>query len=165
MNRAGSAPGFWSRLPHSARTSSTRSAVTHSVSTPSRTSSDNPAHGCISSIMPTATCHRTIVRSPQATALARRKVGIDQLVAELAGWVEVAEQLPEVGQPVVQPAYDLRAGAEELSPVRPGPEGRQLGLDSGQHRDYCRNVVDPGEMERDAVLLVAGAHPQLIRGN
>src|SRR6516165_5138122 len=71
MNRAGSAPGLWSRVPHSARTSSTRSAVTHSVSTPSRTSPDNPAHGCISSIMPTATCHATIVRSPQATALAR----------------------------------------------------------------------------------------------
>src|SRR5205814_10214416 len=86
MNRAGSAPGFWSRLPHSARTSSTRSAVTHSVSTPSRTSSDNPAHGCISSIMPTATCHRTIVRSPQATALgAGREVAGGDLPAGLHG--------------------------------------------------------------------------------
>src|SRR5947207_10935211 len=86
MNRAGSAPGFWSRLPHSARTSSTRSAVTHSVSTPSRTSSDNPAHGCISSIMPTATCHRTIVRSPQATALgAGREVAGGDLQAGLHG--------------------------------------------------------------------------------
>src|SRR5205823_4599607 len=85
MNRAGSAPGFWSRLPHSARTSSTRSAVTHSVSTPSRTSSDNPAHGCISSIMPTATCHRTIVRSPQATALTgQAQMGLHQPAASRA---------------------------------------------------------------------------------
>src|SRR5882672_443780 len=58
MNRAGSAPGFMSRLPHSARTSSTSSAVTHSVSTPSRTSSDNPIHGCIPGIMHDR-CHLT----------------------------------------------------------------------------------------------------------
>src|SRR5712691_5619588 len=58
MNRAGSAPGLWSRLPHSARTSSTSSAVTHSVSTPSRTSSDNPVHGCIPGIMHDR-CHLT----------------------------------------------------------------------------------------------------------
>src|SRR6266704_72978 len=38
-------------MPHSARTSSTSSALTHSVSTPSRTSSDNPINGCIPGIM------------------------------------------------------------------------------------------------------------------
>src|SRR6266567_1108121 len=74
MNRAGSAPGLWSRLPHSARTSSTKPAVTHSVSTPSRTSSDNPVHGCIPRIMhPRLPTHETIVCSPQATALAERR--------------------------------------------------------------------------------------------
>ena len=49
--RAGSAPGLWSRTPRCARTSSTSSALTHSVSRPSRTSSANPVHGCIPSIM------------------------------------------------------------------------------------------------------------------
>src|SRR5262249_35976937 len=71
MNRAGSAPGLLSRLPHSARTSSTRSAVTHSVSAPSRTSSANPVHGCTPASCPRPPRHETIVRRPQATALAR----------------------------------------------------------------------------------------------
>src|SRR5262250_1700429 len=72
MNRAGSAPGLLSRLPHSARTSSTSSAVTHSVSAPSRTSSANPVHGCTPASCPRPPTHGTIVRRPQATALPGR---------------------------------------------------------------------------------------------
>src|SRR5215470_1070264 len=69
MNRAGSAPGLLSRLPHSAKTSSTSSALTHSVSAPSRTSSANPVHGCTPASCPRPPSHGTIVRRPQATAL------------------------------------------------------------------------------------------------
>src|SRR5437763_16936162 len=98
MNRAGSAPGFLSRLPHSARTSSTKPAVTHSVSTPSGTSSDNPVHGCMPSIMhPRVPTHDTIVCSPRATALANHLE-----VADLPdmGLAYATLRIPRGGSPV-----------------------------------------------------------------
>src|SRR5260370_16641185 len=101
MNRAGSAPGLLSRLPHSARTSSTRSALTHSVSTPSRTSSDNPIHRCIPRIMhPRLPARETIVRSTQATALGAR---------------------PEAAPAVLQAGLPVQVRHPPLPPPRPPP--------------------------------------------
>src|SRR6516164_5383071 len=142
MNRAGSAPGLWSRVPHSARTSSTRSALTHSVSTPSRTSPDNPAHGCISSIMPTATCHATIVRSPQATALgAGREVADHDVQAGLAGQLAQAG-LPGPGPVAVRSAGiggdQQHPGTGVVVPAAGGPPAAQ-GLD----RELGGVVIDP----------------------
>src|SRR6266851_3269171 len=60
MNRADSAPDQ-PRTPHAANASSTSSGVTCSVSTPSRTSSDNPIHAC--GLIP----RRCPASSPQGT--------------------------------------------------------------------------------------------------
>lgn len=47
MNPAGRAPGLLSLRPHATSASCTNSGVTHRVSTPNRSSSDSPTHGCI----------------------------------------------------------------------------------------------------------------------
>src|SRR5215472_11940344 len=70
MNPAGNAPGFLSSLRHSAKASPTSSGVTHRVSTPNRTSSDTPIHGCIPhNYYPPSHQHSRTTCATQATAL------------------------------------------------------------------------------------------------
>src|SRR5258708_24223785 len=72
-----------------------------------------------------------------------RQVAVQQVVAELAGRVIIAHQLPEVVQPRVLAAQDLRAGAEQLAPVRPGPQPPQAALPPRHPRGHRRASSDP----------------------
>src|SRR5258706_15847741 len=63
-----------------------------------------------------------------------RQVAVQQVVAELAGRVVAAHQLPEVVQPRVLAAQDLRPDAEQLDPVRPGPQRPLAVLPLRMHR-------------------------------
>src|SRR6266568_772450 len=155
MNRAGSAPGFWSRVPHSARTSSTSSALTHSVSTLSRTSSDNPVHGCIPAIMPTA------ARSPNDSSHLTSN-GIAWLLARCAcrlgaagpvRWPGVLLLAADVGH-FRLPAHLVAAGLAGA----PGPDAGDVlaqRLVAGPRAQQAAQVM-PGTGEQAGVELAVG---------
>src|SRR5579859_1072531 len=86
-------------------------------------------------------------------------------VAELAGGVVVLHEVEEVGEAFVARPDLLGRGGEDLAPVRPGGERGQLTFEVGDHGEHRGGVGDPGEVEGDAVPVIARAEPPGVAGH
>src|SRR5438876_2854816 len=72
------------------------------------------------------------------------------------------EEVAEVVEPRVERPQAGGRDLEELAPVRAGLEGSELLLEQGQEVSDGWPVAAPGEMDGDAGLLAARAHPEPV---
>src|ERR1019366_1994345 len=69
------------------------------------------------------------------------EVAVDEVVAELAARVVVAQKRPEVGPALIQPGEGRGGRAEHLPPVWPGVQRREPLLDRGDHGRHRAGVL------------------------
>src|SRR5450631_1730316 len=87
---------------------------------------------------------------------------IGEFVAECAGRVVSVGEVSEIDQTRVERAHDVGRGGEYLAPMGPCVERRELRLDGRRHGRHHVDVRYPGEMDADAVALIATAEPQTV---
>jgi hypothetical protein len=92
-------------------------------------------------------------------------VGVQELVPKLALWVELFGQGYELGEFFVAGVELLRGHGEEFAPVGAGLKGGEFFFDDGEELADGGPVLLPGEVDGDAGLLVAGAHPEVVGGD
>ena len=88
---------------------------------------------------------------------------VQVFIPEFSFGVVLPQQLLEVGHPLIQGKQALMRDRKKLTPVRPGMERGQLRFDHRQNFADCRPVRLPGKMKSRTGLLIAGAHPKIIR--
>src|SRR5829696_2384526 len=86
----------------------------------------------------------------------------DELVPELAAWVEAAGEAAKVRQALVT-RFEVAGGEqEEFAPVWTRVERREDGFERRQDALDGAEVVLPREMETDGIPSVCGAHPEIV---
>src|SRR6266481_3458183 len=92
-------------------------------------------------------------------------IPIQEVIVKLSRGIELPAQSHKLRQLFVQGVQMRRRHREELSPVGARMERSQLFLNHRQQFAYGRPVWFQREMNRHGVLLVAWAHPEIVRGN
>ena len=92
-----------------------------------------------------------------------KKISFEERIAEFALGIVAPQESLEVGQLGVQRLHARRRYRKQLAPMRPGAERRQLVFDQRQQLPDRGPILDPGEVDGNAVLLIARAHPQTVR--
>src|SRR5215207_3897570 len=86
----------------------------------------------------------------------------DELVPELAAWVEAAGEAAEVRQALVT-RFEVAGGEqEEFAPVGARVERREGGFERRKDTFDGAEVVLPREVETDGVAAIGGAHPEIV---
>ena len=75
----------------------------------------------------------------------------------------LGSEAAEIIELLVRGLHPRRRQGEELAPVRARVEGFEHFLDLRQQFTHGLPLLLPREMDRDAVPLICGAHPQLVR--
>ena len=92
-------------------------------------------------------------------------IGVEKFVAEFSLRIVLLAELDEVVDARVLRSQLLRWHGEELSPVRARLIGSERFFDERQKSFHFGPFLFPREVNGDAGLLVAGAHPQVVCGD
>src|SRR6266702_2689067 len=94
-----------------------------------------------------------------------KDVYVQEFIAEFAIRVVGLTQLNELRHLFVDGFQSRGGNRKELSPVRTSFEWRKFVFNDREQFSNRRPILLPGEVNCDARLLVAGAHPKIVRGN